>query len=572
MADAGLRRRSAAELIAGRLAGSSLATPAADLVRAALAVARPAEPPGACVAGAPVPEADGAPVYLRAIGVGGAELRLTAGPGLTVAVAAGPSGLADAVGRALAGDGSPPVTVELEPGMTAGLPVAAKRDTPVLARAELTALACGSAEQRYDALRAVLGLGTLVTAEEWLDGEQREAEERREAEAAAGRGHGDRDRTALLERLRGCPDERARAAEAILEREPADLDALTRLVMSDQEPGGPAGLWRQLAAVRLPGAEVAERAVRRLAEARQRVSALAGTPSEDARLLAGLVQTALEHVAAHPGRPCPLCRGKVLDERWAAGARRAAGRLGRLAGEADAIRGEAEAAALALRALVPRLPAVIEGAPVPPNAGLDFTAARSAWWRWSELAAGVGVGMPAGGGGELSEAERRYAELLAAVGELRERAAERLRERDEAWRPAGTALAAWTEAARDGSGGVERSKALEQAGVWLRAAGREVTRERLAELGRGAGLEAVLTELEPGERAGLGVELFLGGAGVSGGPFGFVVVDQPEEADAGRLARALERAAERIQVIVAARDEGLAAALGNAATVVELPG
>ncbi|MFY9927877.1 MAG: hypothetical protein WAK82_07750, partial [Streptosporangiaceae bacterium] len=219
----------------------------------------------------------------------------------------------------------------------------------------------------------------------------------------------------------------------------------------------------------------------------------------------------------------------------------------------------------------------IEGAPVPPDAGLDFTAARSAWWRWSELAAGAGVGMPAGGGGELPEAGRRYAELLAAVGELLERAAERLRERDEVWRPAGTALAAWTEAAwteaaRDGSGGVERSEALEQAGAWLRAAGREVTRERLAELGRGAGLEAVLTELEPGERAGLGVELFLDGAGVSGGPFGFVVVDQPEEADAGRLARALERAAERIQVIVAARDEGLAAALGNAATVVELPG
>ncbi len=529
MADAGLRRRSAAELIAGRLAGSGLATTVADLVRAALAAARPAEPPGACVAGAPASEADGQPVYLRAIGVDGAELRLTAGPGLTVAAGAGQSGLADAVGRALAGDGSSPVTVELEPGMTAGLPVAARRDTPVLARAELTALACGNAEQRYDALRAVLGLGALVTAEEWLDGEHRG------------------DRTALLERLRGCPDERARAAEAILGREPADLDALARLVMSDQEAGGPAGLWRQLAAVRLPGAEVAERAVRRLAEAGQRVSALAGTPAEDARLLAGLVQTALEHVAAHPGRPCPLCRGKVLDERWAAGARRAAGRLGRLAGEADAIRGEAEAAAVALRALVPRLPGVIEGAPVPPDAGLDFTAARSAWWRWSELAAGVGVRMPAGGGGELSEAGRRYAELLAAVGELRERAAGRLRER-------------------------ERSEALEQAGVWLRASGREVTRERLAELGREAGLEVVLTELEPGERAGLGVELFLGGAGVSGGPFGFVVVDQPEEADAGRLARALERAAERIQVIVAARDEGLAAALGNAATVVGLPG
>src|ERR1700744_2679514 len=41
MADAGLRRRSAAELIAGRLAASGLAAPAADLVRAALASAWP---------------------------------------------------------------------------------------------------------------------------------------------------------------------------------------------------------------------------------------------------------------------------------------------------------------------------------------------------------------------------------------------------------------------------------------------------------------------------------------------------------------------------------------------------
>jgi hypothetical protein len=50
------------------------------------------------------------------------------------------------------------------------------------------------------------------------------------------------------------------------------------------------------------------------------------------------------------------------------------------------------------------------------------------------------------------------------------------------------------------------------------------------------------------------------------------VVDQPAEADAGRVARALEQAAGRVQVIVAASDDELAAALGNAATVVELPG
>jgi hypothetical protein len=609
MADAGLRRRSAAELIAGRLAGSGLATPVAELVRAALEAG-----------GASGLEAGGAPVYLGAIRVGEAELRLTAGPGLTVVAGAGRAGLADAVGRALAGDRSSPVTVEVspvavelspvtvevEPGMAAGLPVALTRDRPVLTRAELTALAGGSAEERYDALRGVLGLGVLVTAEEWLDGE------RREAEAAAGRVHGAApDRAALLERLQGCPDERARAAEAILGREPTDLAALARLAMSDQEPGGPAGLWGQLVAVRLPGAEVAERAVRRLAEARQRVSALAGTPAEDARQLAGLVQAALEHVAAHPGRPCPLCRGRVLDERWVEAAQRAAGRLGRLAGEAEAIRGEAEAAAVALRTLVPRLPGVIEGAPVPPDAGLDFTAARAAWRRWSELAAGADAEVPASDGdgvpasdGELSEAERRFAELLAAVGELRKRAAGRLRERDEAWRPTATALAVWIEAAQYGGQEAERAEALEQAEARLRAAGREVTRERLAELARGAGperadgtgaaqadgtgavqadgtgaaladgagLEVLLTELDPGERAGLGVELFLGGTRVSGGPFGFVVVDQPEEADAGRLARALERAAERIQVIVAARDEGLVAALGNAATVVELPG
>jgi hypothetical protein len=591
MADAGLRRRSAAELIAGRLAASGLATPAADLVRAALASAWPgglggpdgsggaedsggpdgsggtegsggrgAERPGACAAGTPV--------YLGAIGVGGVELRLRAEPGLTVVTGAGEAGLAEAVGRVLAGDEPSRVTVRLEPEMTEGLSAALRWDRPVLARAELTALACGSPERQYDALRGVLGVGVLATAEEWLASEGLTGRSREGLdEAAGGRGDGtDLGRAALLERLRGCPDERARAAEAILEREPADLDALGRRAISDWEGGGPAGLWRQLAAARLPGAEVAERAVRRLEEARQRVGALSGTSAEDARQLAALVRAALEHVTAHPGRPCPLCRGRVLDERWVAGARRAAGRLGRLAGEADAIRGEAEAAAAALRTLVPRLPGVIEGAPVPPDAGLDFTAARAAWRRWSELAAGVGSGIPPGDGDELVEAERRFGELLAAVGELRKRAAGRLRERDETWRPVGTALAVWTETEREANREAERAEA------WLRDAGQEVAGERLAELAPGTGLDGVLGGLEPGERAGLGVELFLEWAGVCGGPFGFVVVDQPAEADAGRVARALEQAAGRVQVIVAASDDELAAALGNAATVVELPG
>jgi hypothetical protein len=562
MAEAG---PSAAQLVAGRLAGSGLAGQAADLVRAALNGAWPqtgpaagAEPGAGAERGAGAEPGAGPPVYLREIRAGGARVSLPAGPGLTVVTGPQWAGLAEGVELALAAAAEPgraegmelgpgggwatPIAVELDGEVR---PAALTRYRPVLSRADLAALACGTPGQRYDALRTVLGLGEIVAAERALE------QDRRRAGAAAARAR--QMRPGLLGRLAGCADDRAGAAAAILSREPADLMALARLAVSAAGPtGGPADLWRQLAAARLPGTEVARRAAQRLAQAAERATALPGTPADDARQLAELVRAGVEHARAHPGRPCPLCRGRVLSPGWTERAGAAGGRLRRLAAEADAIAGEVEAAAAALRTLVPRLPAVIEGAPVPLDLGLDLTAARTAWRQWTQLAAGDGVDLVTGVNGVAgaAEVERRYAALSDAVASLATRAADRLRAREDTWRPAGIALAAWIQAAAEAGRAGDRAQALGQAGRWLRGAGQEITAQRLLDMGLDQGLDRVLRGLSPAERLELGMDVFVARAGAGSGPFGFMVVDQPEQADAGRLTGRLEQAARRVRVIV----------------------
>jgi hypothetical protein len=249
---------------------------------------------------------------------------------------------------------------------------------PFLSYSELGALLAGRPSDMYDALQAILGLDQLIEAERRLASARKRFEESSMSAARA--------RPALLRQLSDHSDERARQAEAELRLGSPDLAVLEALAVGGEAGGdGLVGSLQQIASLNLPTAETARATVSRLATAERLVTELAGTPAADARRMAGLLNTALTHFADHPGQPCPVCGGSVLDETWAIGARAEVARLAKAAEDADDAHSELEAATRAMRHLVPVEPTVLSA-----NLGgeVDPAAARvaSAWQRWATLA------------------------------------------------------------------------------------------------------------------------------------------------------------------------------------------
>jgi hypothetical protein len=452
---------------------------------------------------------------------------------------------------------------------------------PFLSYAELGALVDGKPSEMYDALQAILGLDQLIDAERRLKAVRKHLDESSTAARQA--------LPALLEGLRGHPDERARRAEAALSGRRWDLATVEILAVGDEVvDDGLAGRLHLVASLTLPDAETIDTAVQRLVAAEERVAGLAGTPAEAARHLAGLLGAALSHYDDHPGEPCPVCAGRTLDEAWADSARDEVARLTEIALDADAALRSRDSAARDLRGLIPTQPAVLSS-----DLGeVDASAVRAAWQQWVKL-------VTEGDAQQLTaDAGEKAARLGSAVDEIRTAAGHALQRRSEAWQPTATALAAWAGQARAGERAAADLGRVKQAVEWLKTAGQEVRDARLApfatlsaevwetlrqesnvELGpirlegsasrRRVSLDvtidgvpgAALGVMSQGELHALGLALFLPRATAAESPFRFLLIDDPVQAmDPAKvegLARVLSGIAASRQVIVFTHDDRL---------------
>ena len=453
---------------------------------------------------------------------------------------------------------------------------------PFLSYSELGALISGTPSAMYDALEAILGLEQLIGAQRRLDdARKRLGEPSKQAEKAL------RD---LRSRLEAHPDPRATAALEAVRRRPWKLDVIEKLAVGAGADSDPltASLTR-VGAISLPPADYTNEAISELAAASAAATAITGTPAADARRLAGLLTTALGHHRDHPGEPCPVCGGKVLDERWAEDARTEIKQLTSIASEAEAAERRLTAATRAVRDVLGPAPTVLTQ---DFGTEIDTTAALRAWESWARLAADASAD-------ELSTAAAaRYSAVATAVADLQALAADTLKRRSDAWQPTATQLASWTELARSSEQAEADLADVQQAIDWLKTVGQEIRDDRMAPLTDTAaevwgllrqesnvelgpvrlegsanrrhvtldvnvdGVESkALSVMSQGELHALGLALFLPRATSEASPFRFIVIDDPvqsmDPAKVDGLARLLAKVGQDRQVVVFTHDDRL---------------
>ncbi len=447
---------------------------------------------------------------------------------------------------------------------------------PFLSYSELGALVSGQPSKMHDALQAILGLDLLIDSERSL------ADSRRSADSVSKLAR--QQLPALREKLADHTDERARAAEKALAGRVPDLDALAVLSGGGGDSTDEStAAYRQVLSITMPDREAVAAAFERLEAARETVMAMAGTRAADARRLASLLSAALDHRRAHADEPCPVCGGRVLDSKWAAGAQASLEDLNTLAAAADEAHFEEEEAVSALARLLPAKPAVLSA---DPGGEADTAQAGAARDDWNLPSLSIGA----------------YESLVAPIVALQERASAALQRRAQAWQPIANELAAWAKQFRDSEAASSRVADLKQALEWLRKVGRQVRNARLApfaetsaevwemlrqesnvELGpislEGAGPQrkvllnvtidgvdgAALSVMSQGELHALGLALFLPRATAAESPFGFLVIDDPvqsmDPAKVDGLARVLSHVAQTRQVVVFTHDDRLASSM-----------
>jgi AAA domain-containing protein len=454
---------------------------------------------------------------------------------------------------------------------------------PFLSYSELGDLVSGTPSAMYDAIQDILGLEQLVDAQKRLDEQRKRLEEPSKQAAKALPG--------LRGRLAVHPDGRARQAEQILASKSPDLAAIGALAVgSDSEPASGDARLAQIAAIELPSADAVATAIEELRAASQHVGDFADTPAADARRLAGLLTTALEHHTHHPDEPCPVCGSRALDETWADQTWAEVASLRIRAQEAQDADRNLQAATASVRDLLGAIPRVLTD-----DLGnvVNTADARAAWKAWTELA--KDATSPA----ELiANAVQELAAVATTVTALQTDAAAVLKTRSEAWQPVAAALAAWAEQARTSEQATASLHQVRHAIAWLKDAGQEIRDSRMTQftaasaqvwemlrqesnvnLGPirlvGAATQrrltldvtvdgvgsAALSVMSQGELHALGLTLFLPRATAEESPFRFVVIDDPvqamDPAKVDGLARLLAKVGESRQVIVFTHDDRL---------------
>jgi energy-coupling factor transporter ATP-binding protein EcfA2 len=457
---------------------------------------------------------------------------------------------------------------------------------PFLSYSELGALVSGRPSDMYDALQAILGLDQLVSAETRLTDARRRLDEPSK--------QADKQLPALRARFEDHPDPRAQTALEAVRRRPWKLDVIETLAVGGAAADDPvASRLTQVGTIGLPSADQVAAAIERLRAADELVTSMLGTPADDARRIATLLTLALTHQAGHRDEPCPVCRGRVLDDQWADSARTEIMRMTQAAGEADAAQKELAAATQAMRELAGGAPAVLSQ---DLGSDVDAAAAREAWQEWASLAG-------SGTAGQLvTTGQDNFSALAAAVGALQAQAAVSAQQRNEVWLPVAAALASWLVIAKSSDRAAADLADARQAIDWLRKAGQEIRDQRMAQLTEtsaqvwgmlrqesnvelgpiklaGSSTQrhvsvdvtvdgvagAALSVMSQGELHALGLALFLPRATSPDSPFRFIVIDDPvqsmDPAKVEGLATVLAWVGADRQVVVFTHDDRLPEAI-----------
>ncbi|MCB9688177.1 MAG: AAA family ATPase [Alphaproteobacteria bacterium] len=452
---------------------------------------------------------------------------------------------------------------------------------PFLGAGELVRSLDKGPSQVFDALQGILGLQELTEAGKLL-GEVRKDAKRKVDELKQAR-------ATLVERASVVDDPRAAEVVRLLKARRVDLDALQALITeAPQDPE----LASELAVLglSLPTEERVLAAVGAVRDAAAAVEACRDTLADQERRAAEVLRAALAWHEGAVDPVCPTCRVTPLDEGWRERAerwRQEHEQASRLASDAARALSRAEGEA---RSLIVAVPDAIVGGSDPE---LEET--------WRAQAAGALLG----GTALADHLERMWPELAVRLLERRRRAEERVRSRDEGFRPLALAVAAHVEQALATEGLPDRMKRLDDARRWLEGAEKELRDERFEPLAKRAceiwselrqgshvelarvslvgnatrrrvelavsvdGAEGVaLGVMSQGEVGALALSLFLPRLTLPDSPFRFLVVDDPVQAmdpyKVDGLARVLAEVARTRQVVVLTHDPRLAEAVRRA--------
>lgn len=453
---------------------------------------------------------------------------------------------------------------------------------PFLSYSELGQIIAGRPSEMYDALASILGLEQIADAERRLNDARKQLDsETRQVQ---------RDLDPLLRDLEAVDDDRARTALTALQRRNPNLSELAALAtgVSDDAQTGAIELLRRIAQLAPPAQERVAEVVADLRSAAAALARTRGTPAEESRLLADLLERALKHREGHAEQAtCPVCGTEaVLDDSWEQRTRREVDRLRAVAGAAEAAHAQVRQALAAAHAVLAE----------PPHWLSEDSPVRGPWRAWAE---GESLEDPLALADHL---ERTSAPLHTACDESRNQAARRLRAVEDAWRPVALRLDRWVRQAQTAAGKQRQLGDVKKAHDWLRTVALDIRNERLrplaeqsaeiwqqlrqesnVELGpitlegkatsRKVALDitvdgvdgTALGVMSQGELHALALAMFLPRATVPDSPFRFLVIDDPvqsmDPAKVDGLARVLSETGKERQVVVFTHDTRLADAV-----------
>ncbi|WP_224228377.1 MULTISPECIES: AAA family ATPase [Streptomyces] len=464
---------------------------------------------------------------------------------------------------------------------------------PFLPYSELGSMINGTLGGLHDAFFKLLGLELLAE----FDGRVKAAA----SECDKAIKHADSLTAPLLDELTSLDDPRAREAAQALTGARPELGRV-RALLESRTPAAEAELnqLRQRASLAGPDLREVGGAVSRLRAAATAAEEARYSSAEEARRLARLLESALEHQRRSGNADCPVCGTENrLDRAWAEQARAEVERLQREAVAAEAARKDGTVAVRAVHDLVQPVPVWLRG---------ETSPLASLWQEWAQCR---DITHPR----ELADRIERAAALLDdACRQVREEAAQRLSEHDGAWRPTAVRLTEWLGAAEAAETARDRRKHARKARTWLRPIIDELRDERLRPFaqrsqevwqklcehssvmlgsvtlsgtpGRGKVELGVSVDdmdapaysvMSQGELHSLALSLFLPRATHAASPFGFLVIDDPVQSmdpeKVEGLARVLDACARGRQVLVFTHDTRLQQAiahLGIKATVLRV--
>ncbi|WP_237113539.1 AAA family ATPase [Mycobacteroides abscessus] len=436
----------------------------------------------------------------------------------------------------------------------------------------------------YDSLNRLLGLDMIADADRRLkEAEKRLAGPRKVANDA---------RTRLRQALDGVADPRAAQVKKLTAKVPYDLDAITGTTLGTATDQAAAiARLRSIAELSVPEQAKAAAVAKELREAVDAHAAGADTAVKALTARATLLREAL-HLHPDIGEgACPVCETGTLDAAWRAAAEE------RLR-EADASTAKhqeltqrlarARQAADGFFGAVATVPAVdgVELAALP-TFDDAVTGARSAPGNLADLPAHV---------------ETAALNLADAAAALRQEAAERAAELEDAWAPVARTIASWVDLETAARKDDDRLGKVSAAVKWLRTNAETLRARRLApmvdqsraiwgrmrhesnvDLGsitlegsatrRRAVVDAsvdgapagALSVMSQGELHALALALFIPRATTPASPFRFLVLDDPiqamDPAKIGGFLDVLVELAKTRQVIVFSHDDRLPAAI-----------